>query len=195
MKKKLIGILIVIGAIVLASTVSFASGNTFQLASYSIKLGNSVVELNSPIYASDGKTYVSLRDICDELRIPIYWDSEKSEVVVDIFNKTVQVSDKTEFKEAGIVPDEETALAIGKIVLETYAGRPMEYETDEKIFYLRATYIEKQNAWNVVQFFDYKEDGKGWAMGGMGGIDMCRVVISRLTGEVLSISTYSYFER
>lgn len=100
------------------------------------------------------------------------------------------VSDKTAFRDEGVIPDEETALAVGKIILEKYAGKKMEYETDEKRYYLIATYFKETNTWCIMQWFDYKNGG-GWAAS---GIYLPYVKINKSTGEVLYINTYSTFD-
>ena len=99
--------------------------------------------------------------------------------------------DYTLLKEGGVLPDEETALAVGKIILEKYIGKPLEYETDEKIYYLSVTYREDRNAWNIQQFFDYK-DGRHWAAS---GIYLPNITLNKNTGEVMFINTYSSIKR
>jgi|GEM_PF-1989302 len=188
MKKWLITALVSI--LVVSTTVVFANvSGIFELVDYNIKIGNDVVKLQYPMYINDGRIYVSLRGICDKLGIPIEWNNENREVEMDIYNKKIPVSDKTLFREDGVIPDEETALAVGKTILEKYVGKSLEYETDEKIYYLKVTYIKESNVWNVTQFFDYK-DGRGWAAS---GVYLPNVKLNKNTGEVMYINTHSTY--
>lgn len=62
-------------------------------------------------------------------------------------HKMVHIPEKIQYKEEGVIPGEATALKIGKIILETYAGKSLEYETDEKNYYLAvSSYNEEYNS-------------------------------------------------
>ncbi len=190
MKMKLITVFVLI-IIVLMSTI--ASGNedcTFEMADYSIRIGNDIANLKYPVYVNGGRTYVPLREMCDKQRISIEWDDKNREVKMDIYNKKVPVSNKTPFNEDGVIPDAETALVVGRIILEKYAEKPMEYETDEKIYYLKVNFIKESNSWNVTQFFEYK-DGRGWSGS---GVYLPNIELNKNTGEVIYINTYSSFQ-
>lgn len=174
------------------TTIVFANSNNVpEEVDYNIKFGNTVVELPYPIFMHNDRLYIPLRGMCDKLRIPLIWDGNNREVNMNIFQKDIPVSDKTLLKEGGVLPDEETALAVGKIILEKYIGKPLEYETDEKIYYLSVTYREDRNAWNIQQFFDYK-DGRHWAAS---GIYLPNITLNKNTGEVMFINTYSSIKR
>lgn len=169
-----------------------AENGGFTLADYDIKVGDAIYDLDYPVYAKDGVTYISLRDICRTLRIPLHWDEENRIAHVDEFHKKVVVSDKTEYKNEGVIPDEETALAIGKIILEKYVGRELEYETEDKRFYLKAISFDHYGAdvWEVYQTYEYL-DGRKWAGSGFSTVQL---YLSKTTGEVISICTYSDLE-
>lgn len=189
MKKWLIIVLISIS--VVSTTVVFANvSGVFETVNYNIKIGNAVVELQYPIYINDNRAYVSLRSICDELGIPIHWDEENREVKMDIYNKKIQVSEKTPFKEEGVIPDAETALIVGKVILEKYAEKPMEYETEDKIYFLEVEFLEQYNAWRICQTFKYKNGG-GWSATGQSPPN---ISISKNTGEVLYLNTSTFFK-
>lgn len=155
--KRGISFAIVICLAVIIVTIVSAS----ERSEYSIRLGNDIITMQYPSFIRNDRAYVSVRNLCDVLDIPIHWDGEKNEVHMDVYNKKVQVSDKTEYREEGVIPDEETALIVGKTILEKYANRPMEYETEDKIYYVRANFIEAENAWLVVQNFKYKNPNLG----------------------------------
>lgn len=175
--------------VVCATAVLANVSGVFELADYSIKIGDAAVTLQTPIYENEDRVYVSLRSICDELGIPISWDGEKREVTMDVNNKRVQVSDKTSFKDEGVIPDEETALAVGKAILEKYAGKPMEYETDRTIYFLRTEYLVEKNAWRIIQNFKFQPG----IIGGIDGGDFASVELSKNTGEVMYINTHSTY--
>ena len=190
MKKWIATVLVLM--LILCATLTFAKvGEVFEQVDYNIKIGDAVVKLQYPIFINDDRIYVSVRSICDKLGIPIEWNGESKEVEIDIYNKKVQVSDKTIFKTEGVIPDEETALIVGKTILEKYAERPMEYETESRIYYLYAEFIESENAWLISQRFRFKNPNSG---GGIGWADYSNVKLNKFTGEVMFINTYSTFE-
>lgn len=186
MKKSLIAILIL--TLLFSTTIGFANTKRpFEIIDYSLRIGCDIFKPNYSIYINNDRTYIALRDMCDKLNIPLEWNSEKREIKIDIYNKKVPISNNTLFRENGVIPDEETALSIGRIILEKYMGKSLEYETDEKKYYLKATYIKESNSWDVTQFFDYK-DGRGWTGS---GIYLPNIKLNKNTGEVIYINTYS----
>ncbi len=167
------------------STLAFGSG-IFEEVGYNIKFGPNDAQMQYPIYESEDRVYVSVRDMCDNLGIPIEWDEENREINVDMYNKKVPVSDETEYKEEGVIPDEETALAIGKTILEKHLGEDVEFETEDKIYYLDVQYLEDTNSWEVFQTFKYKNENEA----GIVPTDFFpKVVINKNTGEVIDIRT------
>ena len=167
------------------------TATAFNLLNSNIKLGNKSITMEYPLFIRDNRVYVSIRNLCELLNIPIYWDEQEKEVCVDIYNKKTPVSSKTEYKEEGVIPDEETALAVGKVILEKYAERPMEYETEDKIYYLNVRYYADGNFWRIVQWYDYKDKHSGWAAGDQ--FYMPVVYLNKNTGEVIYINTYSMY--
>ena len=183
MKKKIIfAFVICLSLIITVSAVN--------ISDYKIIFGYEDITSQSQSFIQDDKIFVSVRNLCDELNIPIYWDENKKEVHIDIYNKKTPLSDKTEYKEEGVIPDEETALIIGKTILEKYAGRSLEYETEDKIYYIDATYIKRFNAWMISQTYKYKFVG-GWSAGDR--FYWPHVILSKNTGEVLYLNTHSDF--
>jgi hypothetical protein len=191
MKKWFLIIIVLIVTPVLTSVVFATNIGMFEMPDCNIRIGNYAVKLQYPIYVNDDRIYVSLRSICDELGIPIKWDSKKNEAIMDIYNKKVPVSDKTLFREDGVIPDEQTALAVGKAILEKYADKPLEYETSDKIYYLEAMFDKQYNSWRVSQTFKYKDKDCGWSAGD--DFYIPTVILNRQTGEVLYINTNSSF--
>lgn len=185
MKRKII----IITFVFVVLTRVYASNNEiFEMTNFLVKNGNSYLEFQEPIFTHNSRIYVPLRELCEKFNVPIQWDEVKEIAIMDTKSKKVDVSDKTEYKEEGIIPDEETALAIGKIVLEKYAGKPMEYEVDNKKYILKANYFKEQNCWYVFQTF-LIQDG-GW---NGSGFYTPSVTLNKNTGEVISINTYSSF--
>jgi len=169
----------------------FANGDTlFNSFTQTIKIGSSDFKPDDFNYVKNDRVYVPLRSFCDSIGVPVTWNNETNVVDVNIYNKKISTSQKTEYKDDGVIPDEETALAIGKVLLEKYSGKTMEYETDDKIFYLKAEYIQEINSWDIIQWHDYK-DGRKWIAS---GIYLPKVRINKSTGEVMYINTYSSFE-
>lgn len=136
----------------------------------------------------DDRIYVPVREVSELLNIPIKWNVSTREVILAKNFEQVKTSDKTDLNKNGVIPNEKVAYEIGKIILEEYAGQAMEYETDEKIYFLEVKYYEKDNCWEIYQSFEYK-DGKKWAMGGK--IYIPTVVLNKNTGKIVYINTYS----
>ena len=180
--------LLILPAVVMVNAVFADMNDIFEVAENTIKIGQNDVKLQYPAYIHNDRLYVSIRGLCDKLGIPIEWNSENGEVKLNVNNKKVTVSDKTVYNDDGVIPDEKTAIAVGKIILERYAGMPMEYKTDSRIYYLRAEYLKDENAWIVVQNFKNINPESG---GSTDFADFANVKLNKNTGEVLYINTYS----
>ena len=165
------------------ATIVFADNQEFV-----IKIANEIAELDNPTYVINDRIYVPLRDMCTELGIPVEWDSSSKTANLDIYNKKTPVSDRTKYKDEGVIPDEEAAIAIGKIILEKYAGKPMEYETDTLLYRVKARYFEQDNSWVVFQGLERKHLNGG---GVMEFVEHAQVKLNKSTGEVMFINTYS----
>ncbi|MBQ2743808.1 MAG: hypothetical protein IJF32_13535 [Oscillospiraceae bacterium] len=175
-------------AIAIASdTSAFDTMKNFKAATYDIKLENEVISFKKPVLVEDGNTYVALRDICWALGY--YADWEQRDWEVNIFpyrSKQIEVSPTTKLKDEGVIPDEETALAVGKVILEKYAEKELEYETDIMKYQLTASYLADEDAWLIIQTVKPKNP-----LGG-GGEDINhrpQIKLDKMTGEVLYINT------
>ena len=188
MRKKVIFALVLVFYII--TTIVFATERIYQVKNNEIQIGPEIIHFTNRIYNIEDKTYVPIRELAEALRIPIIWDSDNDRVFLNNTHKMVHVPEKSQYKEEGVIPDEATALKIGKIILETYAGKSLEYETDERNYYLTVSYNEEYNSWLVKQSYSYK-DGTG---GGAVGIYEPAVILNKNTGEVISINTYSELE-
>ena len=182
-------IFIFISLLLIFSVLLSFSVFALQESIYKIRLGNETLIMKYPIIMQDDRIYVSLREICDKLRIPIEWNEKENEAHIDINNKKILVSDKSDYKEEGVIPDEETAYQVGKTILERYVNRPLEYETENYVYSLGTTFLEDENAWIVYQDMRYK---KG-PLFIRSKPDLIEIKLSKNTGEVLFISTYSIF--
>ena len=164
------------------------------MVNYKIKVDNVAAKMQYPVYINNNRLYVSLRDICNQIGMSIEWnDEEKTAEIrrgsIDTSEKGVIISGKTEFRKEGAIPDEKTALAVGKAILEEYAERPLEYTTDKRIYYLRASLIE-ENTWLVVQNFKYLNPNSG---GSTDFAEFAHVKLNKNTGEVMYINTHSTY--
>jgi len=143
------------------------------------------MNFKNPVYIIDNLTYVPLREFSEKLGIKVDWEEEKKQVKLLVNDKRIDVGDDTEYKDDGVIPDKETALIVGKTILEKYLGRPLEYEAEEGTYYLRAIYHSKDNSWRVEQMCDYKVGGGG----GTGPSNPFPVIVlNRNTGEVIYIT-------
>ena len=188
MKRKIIIFTFIIFIFIVLMRVYASNNEIFEKTNFSVKNGNSYIEFHNPLFTYNSRIYVPLRELCEQFNVPIQWDESKGVAVMDTKNKRVDVSDKTEYKKEGIIPDKETALAVGKIILEKYAGRPMEYVRDNKNFFLKVDYLEEQNCWYVSQTFSIQDGGWNGS-----GFYTPSVTLNKNTGEVISLNTYSSF--
>lgn len=153
---------------------------------YVIQVGKEELKFeNEPILYND-KIYVSIRELCEKQGIPIIWDETNNKVILDVSKKKVKVSPKTVYKESGIVPDEETALSIGKTILEKYSDREVEYESENGYYYLSASYTENDDTWLVKQNFKIKNGT--YNTGDL--VYVPYIKLRKSTGEVVGINTY-----
>lgn len=144
---------------------------------------------NEPLL-KDGVTYVPLRECAENLGFQVAWDEETKTIDVDTYHKTVPNLVEAEIvAEQGAIPDEATAISVGKAILEAAMGRSVEYQDGEREFYLTATYYKKDNAWRVDQAGRY--EGKAWY-----GTNFYTpfVVLNKNTGEVTSMNLYPQAE-
>lgn len=137
----------------------------------------------------DDKIYVPIRELSGLLNLPIRWDEENREAVIAKNFEKVKISEKTAFNEDGVIPNEDVAYDVGKIILEQYAGKPMEYETDDRIYFLRVIFLKKENVWRIYQSYKLK-NGTVRAGGGY-GLYLPTVYLNKYTGKVEYINTYS----
>lgn len=180
MKKNLITVPIILIFILISFVIVTNAGSNF----INVNFGSD--SLNGILF--NNKTYVSIRDLAEKFNIPLKWDNETQEVTVLPELKQIDVSDKTEIKRDGVVPDEDTAYKIGKILLEQYMGQPAEYTTSDRVYFLGVKYLEKDNVWIVSQQFEYT-NGSQWTYGD--SVYVPTVIINKNTGEVIYINTYS----
>lgn len=156
-----------------------------------IKFNGEYLSLEKPMYIIDGSIYAPLRNIFEKNNFKVEYDGLNKIVEVTETKGKVEVSDKTALVNNAIIHDEATALAVGGAILQSHAGI-MEYETDDGYYYLSAKYNSETDNWKVFQSFRYKDEHKGWQPGE--DFYVPSVELSRQTGEVKYINTYSSFD-
>lgn len=163
--------------------------NECVLTDSGFEINGKLSKLARPALNLNGHIYVPVREFCEKLDLSVNWNDSENKVIIGPDNeKKISTSDKTELKE-GVIPDEETALAVGKIILEANVGKKLEYETEDKVFYLTAYYFEDDDIWCVKQTFKYKDETQGWQS--RDDVYIPSIELSGSTGEVLYINTYS----
>lgn len=167
--------------------ITIMATDTYLKSENTIKINSETMQFDNEIYNIDGRIYVSIRELFEKMRIPVLWNDEVEQVEVLTEFKSVHTGSKTQEKKDGVIPDKETAYEVGKILLEKYADKPMEYETEDKIYYLFVSFMEDFNSWKIQQTFKFK-DGSVW---GSTAHIAPAIILNKNTGEVLSINTYS----
>lgn len=184
---------IVLTAIVVAtlgiSTVP-SEMQTLSDAQVKFTVNGEAKSFKNELFLKDGVTYVPLRECAEEWGFQVEWNEKDRQIEVDTDHKVVPDLVEAEvIVEQGVIPDEETALAVGKAILEAAMGRSMVYQDGERELRLTAYYYEGINAWIVYQTGRY--EGRMWY-----GTNLHRpyVVINKNTGEVISIDLYPQAE-
>ena len=133
----------------------------------------------------DGVTYVPLRECAENLGFSVEWDEETGHIEVDTNRRNVQhLETNTEvISEQGVIPDEETALAVGKIILEKALGQSVEYQDGDRELHLHANYYTKLNSWMVYQAGTYEGESYYWT-----NRPTPFVALNKSTGEVTCIN-------
>ena len=148
-----------------------------------LHLGAWEVELEYPMIEKDDRLYISIRELGELMNIPVYWDADTGGVNFDIDHKKVPYSGDTKIVEEGMIQDKETAIAVGRAILESLTGRKMEYEDGDFTYFLQAYYNEKFNMWSVSQGARYK----GYVFYAASYVLGPTIRIDKATGEVVSI--------
>ena len=155
-----------------------------------IKIDNRREGFHKPLFIVDNSLYVPLRELMDKIDIPIQWNEEEALAEIepsykDNYQPVENLYAFTEWKEDGVIPDKETALAVGKLLLEKYMdGTQLEFENESGIYYLDAVYSPADNSWRVYQAKIHKTGG-----GGGSGIYSPTIILNKFTGEVTLINT------
>lgn len=138
---------------------------------------------------NDETVYIPLRKFCDFFNIPIHWDGEKQIISANYYERNKLCwDDESEFKP--VIPDEETALEIGRFLLEKHTGRKMEFETEENEWFLKVSHAD--NTWLVFQTYRNKKTGVEFVLvsgDGARGVAFPAVIMLENTGEVISLYT------
>ena len=150
------------------------------------------VEFIDGVYISDGKVYVPIQELSEVLGVPVVWNDETKQLEYPIASKEV-LHNETESNTAlsnGVIPDEEAAKSIAKIIFESCLGKPVEYQENGYELYLTVDFSEARNVWIVVQWAKYN----GEFFGGGNNISP-RIMLDKSTGEVISIDLELSWDR
>lgn len=152
------GALIIAGLLVLGISALPVATQTISEAGVKFVVNSETQYLEHEPLLLDGVTYIPLRECAEKLGLEVEWNAESRKIEVDTNHRNIQhLEDDTEvIKEQGVIPDEETALAIGKIILEKALGQRVEYQDGDRELQLHATYYTKLNGWKIYQTGTYK---------------------------------------
>lgn len=186
MKKVRLLMVLMVMVVCVVTSVSAVSYNSV----ISLKNGVEYMLLDHDVYLIGDTVYIPVREVFEKLNIPVMWDGTKNEVTLMTNQKTINTFDGTELKPEGVIPDEKIACQIGKTILEKYMESDLEYETDDCIYYLQATYHSFDNSWRVSQECRHKHGG------GEGGTGMYSptIILDKNTGEVRLINSNKMFD-
>ncbi len=179
-----LALLALAGAVALGVAVVPATVQTFSQANVKLTLNGAAQKLEHEPVLLDGVTYVPLRECAENRGYQVMWDEDARQIEVDTYHRRIPDQCSTEkVDEQGVIPDEATALAVGKAILEGAMGRSVEYKDGGREFYLKAHYYENTNVWEVFQSGKYE----GYRYYGTNVISP-GVILDKATGEVRCIA-------
>lgn len=158
----------------------------------------------SLLYA--GCNYAPLRELCEKIGVTVNWDRKTK--TVELLSDRV-IEDKPVYRPVpattesyplsenlskGVVPDEETAREIGRIILEKATGQKMEYTDGDFKYFLYVTYNPYGMYWSVEQDATYKGELVRIIFDG-DGTDNYGLTLYQNTGEVGVINTVSNLDK
>lgn len=189
---RVVGVLLALAGIVaLGIAIVPVAVQSISQADIKLMVNHDTLELEHEPLIVDGVTYVPLRECAEKLGFQVEWDNETRLIQVDTYHKRILGQSRAEIiDEQGVIPDEETALAVGKAILEGAMGRSVEYQDGERKFYLTAQYHPLDNAWRIDQIGKYED--RSW---GGGNYNAPFVALNINTGEVIYIDLNPLQER
>lgn len=194
MKKRIyVGVTLALaGVLALGVAIVPTAVQTISQAKVELTVDHKTLELEHEPLIVDGVTYVPLRECAEKLGFNVEWNGETRCIDVDTYHKEIlNKKDEAEIiDEQGIIPDEETALAVGKAILESAMGRSVEYRDGARELYLTATYYPFDNNWRIDQLGKY--EGRFWSGG---NYNAPFVALNKNTGEVTYIDLTPWTER
>lgn len=154
------GALVLAGVLVLGMSALPSTMQTISEAGVKLVVDHETQDLEHEPLLLDGVTYIPLRECAEKLGYQVEWDQERQQIKIDTSRRNVQdLRTNTEgVAEQGVIPDEETALAVGKIILEKALGQPVEYQIGDRKLWLSADYYPVYNEWRVSQAGTYEGD-------------------------------------
>lgn len=168
------------GAVALGVAALPEAVETLWQAGVKLTVDGQALKLEHEALLVDGVTYVPLRECAENRGYQVVWNEKARQIEVDTRHR--KVSDAEKVDEQGVIPDEATALAVGKAILEGALGRSVEYKDGGREFYLTAHYYENTNVWWVDQLGKYE----GHIYYGTNALCL-GVILDKATGEVLHI--------
>lgn len=145
-KNKILLVGIILASIFISAPLILAASSTIQsyLVDYQLRYRGALNDsLKYPLISYNDNTYMAIRDVAELWNKNISWDEE---------NQSINLSSRRD--EYNIIKQKETALAIGKAILEEYYGEKI---TENAMY--DATYaMADRNFWYISIVFDPSEE-------------------------------------
>jgi predicted esterase YcpF (UPF0227 family) len=145
-KSKVLLIGIILAEILITAPIIIAASNTIQayLINHRIVYHRTLNDsLQYPLISYNDNTYMAIRDVAELWNKNISWDEE---------NQSINLSSRRD--EYNIIKQKETALAIGKAILEEYYGEKI----TEKAMYDVTYAMADRNFWYISIVFSPSEE-------------------------------------
>lgn len=145
-KNKILLVGIILASIFISAPLILAASSTIQsyLVDYQLRYRGALNDsLKYPLISYNDNTYIAVRDFAELWNKNISWDEE---------NQSINLSSRRD--EYNIIKQKETALAIGKAILEEYYGEKI----TEKAMYDVTYAMADRNFWYISIVFSPSEE-------------------------------------
>lgn len=178
------GVLVLAGLLVLGVSALPSAMQTISEAGVKLIVDYETQRFEHEPLVLDGVTYVPLRECAEKLGYQVEWDQVRQRIEVDTSRRNVKDlrTNTEDIIEQGVIPDEETALAVGKIILEKALGQSVEYQDGDRKLWLEADYHTAYNEWWICQVGSYEGELCYWT-----NYFTPFVALNKSTGEVTRI--------
>ncbi len=149
LKKNRFIIVIFIMALLISTTVlsNFNQISAFIIKPHIVYQGDLEKRLKYPLISYNDNTYMAMRDVAPLLKKDIIWNAEDGSIIFKSYKN-----------ENNIIKNKETALNIGKAILNEYFQEKIGENSVYAVSYVGVNGIEDDNLWQISVVFENKQN-------------------------------------